>query len=207
MNDYLNELKMAKKRNHKVMITDEAIKKVPKIKYREIPDNQYEALYLLAKEVLIVSKEQNDSNEVAITYRLMDIENISSDRENVFGIALGDEHSVDPEEDTESYHILNGTVECVVIILHNHPSLSKISLSDVQFLLQYRSMKMIVAVTNMGNISYLVKGMGYHRGKAIELFNLAYKKDMVANNLKEKQKAADYFLNHCYEAGLIYDDK
>ena len=36
--DNLNDLEMAKKRNQKVMITDEAIRKVPRIQYKNIPE-------------------------------------------------------------------------------------------------------------------------------------------------------------------------
>lgn len=203
----LDDLEMAKKRDHKIMITDEAIKKIPFIQYREIPENQYHILQTLAKEVLTVSKEKNHSNEVAITYSLAGIDEFSDSREDIFGISLGDEHSVDPEEDSASYHILNGTTECVVIIMHNHPSLSKLSLTDVQFLLQYHTMKMIVAVTNQGSISYLVKAKGYNRTRAVKLFNDAFKKHSEACNLKERQEAAEYFLNNCYDVGIIYDDR
>ena len=37
----LKDLEMAKKRNHKIMITDEAIKKVPRIKYKNILGSYY----------------------------------------------------------------------------------------------------------------------------------------------------------------------
>jgi hypothetical protein len=56
--DTLKNLEMAKKRDHKIMITDEAIKKVPRIEYREIESAQYDILWELAKEVLLVSKEK-----------------------------------------------------------------------------------------------------------------------------------------------------
>ena len=46
---------MAKKRNHKVMITDEAINKVPRIKYKNIPTNEYDNIWELAKSVLRIS--------------------------------------------------------------------------------------------------------------------------------------------------------
>ena len=204
IDDRINDLE-AKKRDHKIMITDEAIEKVPYIKYKCIPEEQYEILQAISKEVLRIAKEENDSNEVAITYS-MDILDMKENesREHYYGIALGTEHSVDPEEDTASYHILNGTANCVVVILHNHPSLSKLSLSDVQFLLQYRTMKMIVSVTNLGGVSYLVKDTNYDRSSAIELFNEAYEMDEKAVDLKGKQKAADYFLNNCSKAGLIH---
>ncbi|MBR1741633.1 MAG: hypothetical protein IJ733_07130, partial [Lachnospiraceae bacterium] len=39
----------------------------------------------------------------------------------------------------------------------NHPNLSKISLEDAFYLLIHDAIKMIVAVTNRGSISYIVK--------------------------------------------------
>lgn len=59
---------MAKKRNHKIMITDEAIRKVPRIKYKNIPESEYNTIRELARNVLRISKDENNSNEVAITY-------------------------------------------------------------------------------------------------------------------------------------------
>jgi hypothetical protein len=189
------------------MITDEAIKKVPRIEYREIESAQYDILWELAKEVLLISKEDNDSEEVAITYSLDNLNETGEDRELVYGVSLGDEHSVDPEEDTTSYHILNGSLQCVVVILHNHPSLSKISLQDISFLLMYRSMKMIVAVTNYGSVYYLVKTHNYDAEKAKELYKEAYGLYTEADNLKGYQEATDYFLNNCYKAGLLHDNR
>lgn len=51
----MSDLEMAKKRDHKIMITDEAIEKVPFVKYKKIPESEYLMLQELAKEVLIVS--------------------------------------------------------------------------------------------------------------------------------------------------------
>ena len=64
----LNDLEMAKKRDHKIVITDEAIKKVPRIQYKNIPESEYDTIQELAKTVLQISKDENNSNEVAITY-------------------------------------------------------------------------------------------------------------------------------------------
>ena len=36
----MRELEMSKKRDHKIMITDEAIKKVPRIEYKNIPESE-----------------------------------------------------------------------------------------------------------------------------------------------------------------------
>ena len=57
----VRELEMAKKRNHKVMITDEAIRKVPRVQYKNIPESEYSIIQELAKNVLWISKTENNS--------------------------------------------------------------------------------------------------------------------------------------------------
>lgn len=202
----LKDLEMAKKRNHKILITDEAIRKVPRIKYKNIPENEYSTIQELARNVLLISKNENDSNEVAITYGMGSVERIQKGEEYI-GVALGSEHEVDPISSTIAYHLVASAKECIVIVLHNHPSLSDFSLSDVQFLLRYASIKMMVVVTNLGSISYLVKGKGYVYEKAVALFNEAVNSNNEARDLKGLQKAADYFLKNCYMAGIDYDNR
>ncbi len=201
----LKDLEMAKKRDHKIMITDEAIRKVPRIKYKNIPENEYDIIQELAKNVLLISKNENNSNEVAITYEMNSMKCIQNG-EDYIGVALGSEHEVDPISSTISYHLVVSAKECIIIVLHNHPSLSNFSLSDVQFFLRYESIRMMVVVTNLGNISYLVKGEKYVYEKAVELFNEAVYSSNEARDLKGLQKAADYFLKNCYIAGIVYDN-
>ena len=208
MDRNLKSMEMAKKRDHKVMITNEAIDKVPSIRYRFIPEEQHHIITELAREALIVSKDENESNEVAITYRMCDTSTLSDDqRRNGIGIALGDDHSVDPEEDAISYHLLNSTADCVVVIVHNHPSLSKISLADVRYLLRYHSLKMIVAVTNLGSISFVVKADNYDRPKAVDLYDKCVDMYNDEDDLKGYQKATNHFLNNCYKVGLVHEDR
>lgn len=202
----LEALEMSTKRDHKVFITDDAIKKVPFIKYREIPEEDYAIIHMLAKKVLQLSKENNNSNEVAITYSL-DNEIPADDDSEYFGIDYGDEHSADPLRDPYSCHLIYGSKSCVIISLHNHPSLSKISLPDVRFFLSYPSIRMLVVVTNLGNISYLVKSDKYQSSQAVNIFNEAVAVSKSATGLKILQEASNYFLNNCYKAGIIYDDR
>lgn len=202
----MNELEMAKKRNHKIMVTDEAIEKVPLIKYKEIPESEYLMLQELAKEVLTVSKNDNDSNEVALTYSL-DYRNLINEGKEFMGIALGDEHSVDPCMSTTAYHLITASFECIVIVLHNHPSLSKFSLEDVKFFLSNGTVKMMVVVTNLGSISYLVKKDNYNRKKAIEIYNHAVSAHNEGSRLQDYQKAVSYFLSNCHAANIVYEDR
>ena len=188
----INDIEMAKKRDRKIMITDEAIRKVPRIKYKNIPESEYNTIQELARNVLRISKNENNSNEVAITYGMDSVERIQKGEEYI-GVALGSEHGVDPISNTTAYHLVSSAEDCIVIVLHNHPSLSDFSLSDVPFLLRYASVKMLVVVTNLGSISYLVKGKGYAYDKAIALFNEAVSSNNEAKDLKGLQKAADHF--------------
>ena len=156
-----------------------------------------------------ISQKENDSNEVAITYSLENKKLIEREEEYI-GIAFGDEHEVDPMESTTAYHLIMSSDPCVVIVLHSHPSLSKLSLTDVRFLLEHDSIKMIVAITNLGRASYLVKKDSYNYETAIRIFNDAvtlHNQAKEKQKLKKTQKAADYFLKNCFEAGIIYDDR
>lgn len=40
----LSDLEMAKKRDRKIMITNEAIRKVPRVKYKNIPESEYNTI-------------------------------------------------------------------------------------------------------------------------------------------------------------------
>lgn len=201
---FTNELEMAKKRDHKIIITDDAIAKVPLVKYKEIPESEYLMLQELAKEVLTISKNDNDSNEVALTYSL-DYRNLIAEGKEFIGVALGDEHSVDPCMNTVSYHLITASFECIVIVLHNHPSLSKFSLEDIKFFLSNGTVKMMVVVTNLGGISYLVKKDNYNRKKAIEVYNYAVSVHNEGSNLNHYQKAVSYFLSNCHKANIVYE--
>lgn len=93
-----------------------------------------------------------------------------------------------------------------MIIMHNHPSLSKISLGDVSYLLGYAALKMIVVVTNLRNINYIVKKNTYDRKEALKLYRDAVDMYSQANSLKQQQEATDFLLYNCYKAGLIFED-
>lgn len=103
----------AKKRFDKVEITEQAIDKVPYIKYKGVDKKTCEIIQHLAKLVLRISKEKNDNDEVAITFE-MPIEIITTEgkdiddilKELTYGVAYGDGNSVVLESDTLTNHIL-----------------------------------------------------------------------------------------------------
>ncbi len=44
------------------------------------PENEYDTIQKLAKNVLLISKMENDSNEVAITYEMSSLKRIQNAR-------------------------------------------------------------------------------------------------------------------------------
>lgn len=189
----------AKKRNRKVLITDIAIEKVPLIQYKGLNDTENNALYQLAKLVLLTAQTENDSNEVAITCTL--------DKDNPldeFGISFGGEHEVNVCADTASNHLIMSAQRCAIVVLHNHPSTQTLSVEDIRFFLHFESIRIMTVVTNQGTIHYLCKDNGYDCQASIQLYN-----ECIAG-LTSKSKRQEYymagltFLTRCSEVGLFY---
>lgn len=193
----------SKKRDKKIMITDVAISKVPLVRYKEIDKKEYKHLQYLAQQVLIYSKLNNNSNEVAFVYKLGEKE---FDLSNV-GVTKGREHDVEPFSSTVAYHLLKTSKDCVLVCLHNHPSNSLISLADIFCLLTYDNVKMIVVVTNQGSINYIVKSKKYNKNNALKLFREAAVLNDKANTLKQFQEAVLYFLKKSKNVGVVYSTK
>ena len=63
--------------------------------------------------MLVISKERNDSNEVALTCNLG-----RPDPVHNFGVTLGTEHDVDLLSDTLSNHMIVSSSSVAVVLLH-----------------------------------------------------------------------------------------
>lgn len=74
------------------------------------------------------------------------------------------------------------------------------------YLLRFASVKMIVAVTNLGGINYVVKSDKYNRVEALKLYAEAAELFMRAESLKSKQDATNYFLRSCSKVGIIFEE-
>ena len=194
------ELKQAKKRTEKIYITDIAIQKVPYIRYKNFSEKQNMIMRQLARDVLSLSKEFNDSNEVAITC------DIGADMPlDEYGISYGTEHSVQITSDTLSNHILTSADSVSVVILHNHPLSQTFSLEGIRFFLVYSTVAVISVVSNQGTIHYLYKDKQYDFHKAFALFKEFAAKATKNLTVKEHYDLALSFLKQCGEAGLFYE--
>ena len=189
----------AKKRDKKVFITDIAIEKVPLIQYRGLSDMENDALYQLAKLVLLTSQTENNSNEVAITCTL----DGNNPLERI-GISFGNEHEVDICADTASNHLILSAQRCAVVVLHNHPSTQTLSVEDIRLFLHFESIKIMVVVTNQGTIHYLSKDNEYDYCASVELYKECISGLTSKSKIKEYYIASLTFLTRCSEVGLFY---
>lgn len=194
-----NELKQAKRRDRKVYITDIAVNKVPYVEYYGFTDEQNRVMQTLAKEVLLLSKNENQSNEVAVTCDLG-----SDNPLDNFGVALGTEHEVNVLADTYSNHIIVSRKSVVVVVLHNHPSTQTFSLQDIQFFIEFPMIEVMVVVSNQGTVHYLRRDKDYNFKQAVRLFKECISSLEKNSPIMEAYLASLSFLAKCSEAGLYY---
>lgn len=194
-----DELKQSRDIMKRINITDVAISKVPYIEYKGFSEKQNNIMRRLTQEVLILSKEENQSNEVAITF------DIASDNplEN-YGISFGDEHSVTIAADTLSNHLLVSQDSIAVVVLHNHPSIQTFSLTDISFFLQYDNVRMMSVVSNYGKVHYLCKDDKFNMEEAVILWKQCTAELDKKSTVKELYYAALSFLAVCSEVGIYY---
>jgi proteasome lid subunit RPN8/RPN11 len=195
----MHDLEQAKRRDRKVYITEVAIDKVPYVEYQGFTDEKNRIMQELAKDVLLLSKEENESNEVAITCDLG-----AEDPLNNFGVVLGTEHEVDILADTFSNHIIASQKSVAVVVLHNHPSTQTFSLQDIQFFIQYPMIEVIVVVSNQGAVHYLKRDKSYDYKQAFQLFRECIQDLNQSSPVMELYLASLSFLAKCSEVGLYY---
>ena len=194
-------LEMAKDHSKKQMITDIAISRVPYIRYPNIPECAYQSIQDFSKDTLRISKEKNDSNEVAIVFSLRHIiEGVNP----VFGVAFGGEHNVNPEDSVEAYHLLHSEAECVLVLTHNHPSTATFSLEDIYMFIRSFNIKLMLAVSNAGKIYYMVRKETFSFEGALTLAHEAADRYINAITLEQRIDATKYFLHNCNKFGILY---
>lgn len=193
------DLEQAKRRDRKVYIADIAIEKVPFIEYKGFTDEQNRIMRELAQEVLAVAKDENDSNEVAITCDL-GVENPLE----VYGVSFGSEHEVDVRSDTLSNHILVSQKSVAVVLLHNHPSTQTFSIQDIQLFIEFSTIEVMVVVSNQGAVHYLKRDIDYDLKQAVNLFQECVEDLRKDSPLTEIYLAALSFLAKCSEVGIYY---
>lgn len=162
--ELFNEIELINeyKNRGKIDIIDETLEGVPLVKFPGIPIDECLTIHDLAKKVLAISKNENNNNEVAITYSL-DHERLKEQNEPYMTIVKGDETSTNVLGDTRTFHLLMATQNVVIVNLHNHPSGSDFSVDDITFFIKTESVKLMVLLPNDGGLFYLLKKDNYSK--------------------------------------------
>lgn len=184
-------LEQAKKRDHKIIVTDTAIDKVPYVEIPELSQDQNEILHQSHKELLSIAKNENNSDEVALVYSLHSNAKIKT---------LGNGHSVDIDNNIEVAALRRNSYQHEIIISHNHPSTLNFSLADIDYFLSDDFTGIMSVVTNQGEVYILKKNINYDYIKTHSILMDLIKK-YTLNNQVLIVKA---FIKKCVEGGVTY---
>ena len=191
ISEEVNGLEQAKKRDHKIYITDIAISKVTKKEISFLSDTQNQKIYTIHQELLRTSKNINDSNEVAFLFDL------NSDEKAKM---LGEEHEVNIFENPIAVSMADHNSS--LFLAHNHPSTQDFSYSDIGVFLMNDSFKGISVVSNSGDVHILFKTEKYDFDKAYELLSDIKSKFGDYNDEIDRAIVKD-FLKQCKRCGII----
>ncbi|MCM1166435.1 MAG: hypothetical protein NC299_13395 [Lachnospiraceae bacterium] len=190
------EMEQAKKRDHKVYITDTAIEKVGAVRLSDFSDKQISDMQNMHKELLRIAKDKNDSNEVLFISSLDFISYVT---------VFGSEHTVEPGRNPFAVSVAANSPKYSLVYMHNHPSTNTFSLADIDTFVCDGVVKVMSVVTNQGEVYVLNKTTDFDYDKARRLLfdinaSLPDDKDIGHNFVKE-------FLKRCSEGGMEYGKK
>lgn len=187
------ELEQAKKRDHKIYITDIAIEKVPYVHVPGLTKADNEVLQVEHQRLLKLAKTENNSNEVSIVLCLSKGRN---------AVVFGDEVSVNAGGSPEAMGVFRVAGKGEIMYLHNHPTTSNFSFTDIATFLRESQIGVLSVVTNQGTVYVLSKNKQYNFKQAVSLFNaiaIQYK-----NKILTHEEAVKAFLRACKEGGIDY---
>lgn len=147
------ELEQAKKRDHKIYITDIAIEKVPYVHVPGLTKADNEVLQVEHQRLLKLAKTENNSNEVSIVLCLSKGRN---------AVVFGDEVSVNAGGSPEAMGVFRVAGKGEIMYLHNHPTTSNFSFTDIATFLRESQIGVLSVVTNQGTVYVLSKNKQYN---------------------------------------------
>ena len=157
------------KHGKKIDIAEIAIKKIPLVAYPGFSTEQNLKIHETAENVLKLSKEKNNGNEVCAVINMN-----SADMETAY--VLGDPDSTNVRSDPDASMILSDA-SSVVVNIHNHPRGTIFSIYDTLFALYEERVELMVLLSNQGNLSWLRKNKTFDRQKAYDILKKCIKED------------------------------
>lgn len=193
ISEEVRDLEQAKKRDHKVYITDIAINNVDKVKPSDFSDEQANKMQLMHKKLLTVSKNENDSNEVLMITDL----DFSSEV-----TIKGGEFKVSPASNPFAVSVIAHAKRQSLVYLHNHPSTNTFSIGDIDTFCCESAIKTISVVTNQGEVYILNKTGKYSFDATRELLTTI--KDSFSDEEIDDKEFVKKYLKECQKGGVEY---
>ena len=184
-------------------ITDEIINGVRDTNFKTLTKEQSKTLNEVIKETLRRVRDINEDCEVALVYDL----NTYYNQYGEWLFQVRGNSSTDHivlSNNSDVLHMLEDfSCEHIVVISHNHPNNRIISMIDFRMLIDSENTKLIVAVTNSGKISYIVKD-NYN----VDKFNIVRRsvvdKYKDYNGMDKNDLYLIDMLNRCEEYGVYF---
>ena len=199
--------------NHKILITDVAISKIPYVVYPDLDINENLIVHELCEFLLKESRDKNNSNEVMLTYDFDNKLNIKNGFEYILektGICYGTINQTDLFSDTLTQSIIMRAKNVAVLSIHNHPGSSPFSTLDISSFLKETAIKLMIIVGNNGELYYLNKNKNYNHSSARKYLTDAAK-IIVPNitptyicNYSQLKDISELFLKNCKNFGIDY---
>lgn len=186
-------LKQAKKRDHKIFVTDVSIEKIAKVNISDFSETQNDLLQAKHKKLLRLSKEENNSNEVL----LIDDLNFKSEVS-----VRGGEFAVTPADNPFAVSVIEKAERKSLIYMHNHPSTNTFSVGDIDTFICESSIKTMSVVTNQGEVYVLNKLKNYDYNKIRNLLRKIY--DSFPEGEIDDKEFVSFFIKRCKEGGIEY---
>lgn len=178
-----------KNRGKKVMITDQAIRKVRAIPMDGIDADTSAYIQATHRELLSFSRSENFSDEVV---GMIDLRSKSR-----LHFIKGSRDAVNPEADADYYHTLRASPAKSLLLCHNHPGLSYFSLNDIAFFMSYDSIKTMTVVTNQGAVRFISKTSAFDIVKARDCM-----REATQLYPSDSDELVAHFLKKCYTYGV-----
>jgi hypothetical protein len=184
----------AKKRDKKIYITPQTLDKIGLIDVFDGDENLNELLLKYHRQILYLSMNENDSNEVLGIWNTYTGEYIT---------VFGTQSSVEISGNPTAVALFRNSYPKELAFLHNHPSTNTFSLRDIRTFVFSLQIGLISVVTNQGEVYVLQKIGSYDIEKAESFFNNLSKKfpgqDSESNENFRKQ-----FFKNCGKVGIRY---
>ncbi len=189
----VKDLEQAKKRDHKIFITDTAISRIDRVKPSDFSDRQADEMQQMHKKLLKIAKDENDSNEVLI---------ITDSDFSSEVMAKGGEFKVSPADNPFAVSIIAHAERQSLLYLHNHPSTNIFSIGDIDTFCCEKAIKAMSVVTNQGEV-YVLNKTGKYSFEATKELLTNILKSFPEGEIDDKIFVKKY-LKECYRGGVEY---